>query len=989
MKHNLLNTSIAALIFLFNSALSSASLFELKDSYVDQLAIEIKNKSREFFYTNKISGFYYGETNSPAKNGWQGWTVSEKKIFTDYSILIDTVELNRSSGITNVFPYKLRRDYSNDIIETFLLADSLNLIFIKLSNLEGNDLTLYLHKIMSFMDCSIQNNIAILKAIDFTIFVHSNTGIKNIIKHDSDCSIVFQSSNELVITLSLDSSVSATIKLFNELLHNKRERIGKLLTNSFVKSNYERFDRALAWNKAALDALITHQGMKGIYAGLPWFNNYWGRDTFISLPGASFTQGNFSEAKEILLAFAREQEINPTNKFYGRIPNRITLNEKIYNTTDGTPWFVIQAYKYLKASGDTNFAKMIYPTIKTAIDGALKYYIDKNYFLTHEDAETWMDAVGPNGAWSPRGNRANDIQALWYRQLKFSAELAKLNNDDENYRKWLLIAQKLKSNIKEFFIEENNLQIYDHLNSDNTPDRQIRPNQFFILNESDFFDSPEVKFKLLASAISKLVFPYGVLSLSQEDKNFHPYHHYEPYYVQDAAYHNGIIWLWNFGPVISSLQSFRLSNFAFTLTEELVRQTLEAGCIGSLSELTDAFPRDGEKYPRLSGTFTQAWSMAEFIRNFYYDYLGLEQNALEKSLYLLPSLPEKINEIKFRTRVGEDYLIIFYSNNAQEFFIEIDGREIKDSIDIGINVLNRINVNFVTKFSLLKNETARVKISHFSDDKSGLSFSIDNTPKKVNVETYKEPSINSTLYKDINFAEPKFNKDWESIKQVDYEILPLAEIKQFSESRKLVLSSEHSVKKDYGYSYPLNPNFKPGILNLEKFELQQDERNYFFNLKFENLHDPGWHPEYGFQLTFAAIAIQTSLLKRGSTDVGLNSNLQLSSDRKFNYLIVVGGGVEIRNSDGKILAAYIPQEADVKNPLGNVSNKEISFALPKKFIGEINIKSKITILIGAQDDHGGAGIGEFRMVQEHPSEWLGGGKKNPHSPNIYQIIKIN
>jgi len=958
-------------------------------SSINELAIEVKDFSREFFFTNKIAGFYYGETNSQAKNGWQGWTVNAKRVFNDYSIFLDTAKLDRPSAVTQVFPYKLTRDYPNEAMETFFLADSLDLILIKLSNIDSDEITFNLHKFSSLIDYATKSNTAKLKTDNFTLYVQFNSKIINIVQRESDCSIVFQSKDEILISLSLDSAITPTAELFSRHIDKKRKRLENLLADSFVKTNDDEFGKALAWNKITLDALIMHQGMKGIYAGLPWFNNYWGRDTFISLPGATLTQGNLKDAREILLAFANEQDGIPSSKFFGRIPNRITLKEKIYNTADGTPWFIIQAYKYIKASGDLEFLEIVYPNIVTAMNSAIKNSVDENYFLIHDEAETWMDAVGPNGPWSPRGNRANDIQLLWYQQLKLGIELAKLLNDGNNIQKWSAVAEKLKFNIKKYFIDTANSIIYDHLNEDNSVDFQIRPNQFFLLNESDFFDSYETRLQLLSSAVSKLVYPYGVLSLSQEDSDFHPYHHYKPYYVQDAAYHNGLIWLWNFGPVISALQSFHFSDLAFTLTEELVRQTLNEGCIGALSELTDAFPRENEERPQLSGTFAQAWSMAEFIRNFYEDYLGVERDALTNSLYLLPSLPEKLSDVNFRTRIGNSFVNIRYLNDKQNFTIDVDAAEVIDSIDIGISVLNRINTNFFAKFSLNRNETAKIIINHFSDHNSGFSLSVNGQPKKVNTEVYKDPSRNLDLYKSVKFAQPRFNTEWTSIKKINYRILTNKEIKQFNSDSELVLTSSKKTTINFGYSYPLNSNFKPGILNCQQFELRRDADNYYFKLKFENLHDPGWHPEYGFQLTFAAIAIQTENFRTGSVNIGLNSNHQLPKERYFNKLIVVGGGLEIKNDGGRFIAAYFPNESDVKNPLGNVNSNEITFSIPKDLIGDVNSNSKLTILIGAQDDHGGAGIGEFRSVNETASEWLGGGKTDPKAPNTYQVIKLN
>jgi hypothetical protein len=124
-------------------------------------------------------------------------------------------------------------------------------------------------------------------------------------------------------------------------------------------------------------------------------------------------------------------------------------------------------------------------------------------------------------------------------------------------------------------------------------------------------------------------------------------------------------------------------------------------------------------------------------------------------------------------------------------------------------------------------------------------------------------------------------------------------------------------------------------------------------------------------------------------DPSANSGYRLPSDRAFSRLINVGGGFEVKDASGKILSAYLPLPEDVKNPLGNQQMKTISFAVPKRFIGKISQSSKITILSGAQDDHGGAGIGEFRNVAANATEWQGGGKKSPKGSNVFDQMLIN
>jgi predicted glycogen debranching enzyme len=190
------------------------------------------------------------------------------------------------------------------------------------------------------------------------------------------------------------------------------------LSRAGIRTDHREFDKALAWARLSLQALMMNQTGRGIFAGLPWFNNYWGRDTFIALPGATLVTGAFAEAREIIRSFSAFQQRDSASSDYGRIPNIVTTTDTAFNTADGTPRFVIMAREYVERSGDDAFLLEAYPVVLRSIEGTLRYHTDALGFLTHADAETWMDAVGPSGPWSPRGNRANDIQALWAQQLE-------------------------------------------------------------------------------------------------------------------------------------------------------------------------------------------------------------------------------------------------------------------------------------------------------------------------------------------------------------------------------------------------------------------------------------------------------------------------------------------------------------------------------------------------------------------------------------------
>ena len=212
----------------------------------------------------------------------------------------------------------------------------------------------------------------------------------------------------------------------------RAERVENLLTQSWVETNDPEYDRALAWAKISANELVVKEFNKGIWAGLPWFHQGWGRDTFISLPGTSMVTGQFQDAADIIRGFAGYQITDPNHPLYGRIPNRVcSPTDIIYNTTDGTPWLIREIAEYVLWTGDRAFAEEMLPVVRRAIEGALNHFTDEFGFMTHADADTWMDAkLDGREAWTPRGNRAVDIQALWHTQLESGAWLARLNGHE-------------------------------------------------------------------------------------------------------------------------------------------------------------------------------------------------------------------------------------------------------------------------------------------------------------------------------------------------------------------------------------------------------------------------------------------------------------------------------------------------------------------------------------------------------------------------------
>lgn len=152
----------------------------------------------------------------------------------------------------------------------------------------------------------------------------------------------------------------------------------------------------------SLKNLVYYRDGYGMVAGHPWFQSFWGRDTFWSLLGLIET-GYFDLSREILDRFARSRDETMTTGTV--IPSKITMEGSPETTerADTDPLFVIAADKLRRHSG------RLTPEINEASDavfGALDRRLTDGV-VEHSSSATWMDTVGRE--------TAVEVQSLWLR----------------------------------------------------------------------------------------------------------------------------------------------------------------------------------------------------------------------------------------------------------------------------------------------------------------------------------------------------------------------------------------------------------------------------------------------------------------------------------------------------------------------------------------------------------------------------------------------
>jgi len=150
---------------------------------------------------------------------------------------------------------------------------------------------------------------------------------------------------------------------------------------------------------------------------------------------------------------------------------------------------------------------------------------------------------------------------------------------------------------------------------------------------------------MIKTLINHLVYRTGCGTLDAHDPRFHSVA------GRDArGMFNGPIWTWLAGQLVYTLSRYDRQDFSFQITEAMVHQLEERGMVGTIPAMMDA--RDGADQPAGEGYEASATGMAEFIRAFYQDYLGLRIDVPSNQLFLQPKLPDRIADVDFTVYFG-------------------------------------------------------------------------------------------------------------------------------------------------------------------------------------------------------------------------------------------------------------------------------------------------------------------------------------------------
>ncbi len=342
---------------------------------------------------------------------------------------------------------------------------------------------------------------------------------------------------------------------------------------------------------AIASMLVSSQKRKGVYAGLPWFFQFWTRDTALSIKALILLQ-DYAAAKEILLGYLDRIRDD------GWIENRHPHADLDSADAVGLVFFrlgeligILDERKMLAKYFSDGELKGIKTKLEHAIYAILKHHT-QNDFVVNRRKETWMDTD------SREGVRA-EIQALQLSMFSLLARLAKREKDR--------IAESFADHGEKSLLSKVRKYMYVRYLHDGINDNTIRPNVFLAYY---FFPGMLLKSqweRTFDHALLELFLPWG--GLTTIDKN-HPEFQKRHTGMNDRSYHKGDSWF--FVNNIAAIAMYRLDKDKYKkyidkILEASTGEILQRGVLGYHAELSSAEFLDSR------GCLAQSWSSATYV----------------------------------------------------------------------------------------------------------------------------------------------------------------------------------------------------------------------------------------------------------------------------------------------------------------------------------------------------------------------------------------
>lgn len=343
---------------------------------------------------------------------------------------------------------------------------------------------------------------------------------------------------------------------------------------------------------ASLDALTTKRKGRftGIYAGLPWFYQFWSRDELISAAPFIATE-QYSLMKDMLV------------RYYERLDTSIDAHYPTggLRAADALGWLAVRTHELLTRLDEQGilndyFTRLELAYLRDRLQLALRRLFTTHYadgLITNGPDETWMDA---HAGGDDRAGVCIEIQAQTLRALQLAHHLEQKTRLLPSME-WRKREKALHERVRTVFYRDGRL-------ADRLGDTTMRPNIFLAYHAYPQLLTRDEWKRVFDAALPRLMLDWG--GLSSIDTG-HPL--FTPRYtgMDNQSYHRGDSWFWVNALAARCLQEVDAEAYQATV-ERLDRAArddlLWHGAVGHVSEVSSAAEQEW------GGCYAQAWSAA-------------------------------------------------------------------------------------------------------------------------------------------------------------------------------------------------------------------------------------------------------------------------------------------------------------------------------------------------------------------------------------------
>jgi glycogen debranching enzyme len=431
-----------------------------------------------------------------------------------------------------------------------------------------------------------------------------------------------------------------------------------------VKTPHPKLNLAFEWAKVAYDNLMVENPDlgTGLIAGLgssgtsgrPGFGWFFGGDAFInSLSLLSFGAHKFARDT---LAFTQKWQRKD-----GKMAHELSQaaayidwwNDYHYGYIHGdtTPYYIVAVYDYVKKTGDTEFVIKSWESLKLAFEWCLSTDVNQDGLMDNQKA-----GLGALEYGALTGIETDIyLASVWVRAAYAMQHLAQIVGDNARTPEAENRFEKAKRTFDEkFWDEENKFYAYAFNNKGETV-KEISPwNAIGLMWNLGREDRSLCSLERLSS--SELTTDWGVRSISVKSKYFQP-----------LNYNYGAVWPFLTSWVTAALYKHHMPLQGYSLLMSTAEHTYEhaLGCI------TEVFSGTNNIWPQ-EAVPHQGFSTAGVVLPFVRGLLGLEGDALTKSLIFSPHFPADWKQVSIENyQVGQAKFAFEYERGKDKIVVKV------------------------------------------------------------------------------------------------------------------------------------------------------------------------------------------------------------------------------------------------------------------------------------------------------------------------------